>query len=99
MSDGTGFKLGGNRSCRFREGCAVQIIDGALDGMTGVFVRHRPTNNCLIRLDGIQRGVLVLIDAVSLRESSLAAPVAHAARPAPLAARRLRHFDFDITGS
>ena len=99
MSDGTGFKSGGNRNRRFQEGCAVQVIDGALDGMTGVLVRHRPTNNCLIRLDGIQRGVLVLIDAASLRESPLAAPVAHAARPPPVAALRLRHFNFDVTGS
>jgi hypothetical protein len=98
MNDGADFASGGNGNCRFRVGCAVQVVGGALDGMTGVLMRHRPGNNCVIRLDGIPPGVLVLIDAALLRERSLV-PAAHAVRPVPVAARRLRHFNFDVTGS
>jgi len=58
----------GNGGHRFHVGCAVELTAGVLHGMTGVVAGYSRGRNCLIRLDGVQQGVLVVIDTASLKE-------------------------------
>ena len=63
---------------RFHVGCAVELTAGVLNGMTGVVVRFSRGHNCLIRLDGVENGVLLVINAGSLKS------VRPGCQPAPL---------------
>lgn len=89
MSDDFGKQLPSHGNRWFSVGCAVEIASGALGGMTGVLVGFRRGRNCLIRLDGVEKGVLLEIDAAALEERppGLAANSAGPVRAAPLRRR------------
>jgi hypothetical protein len=95
MIDDAGFKPYGDT--RLDVGCAVELTSGVLGGMTGVLVGFSRGHNCLIRLDGVQRGVLVVIDAASLKQCP-SEKSASAACPVPALAPRHRRGGFDFTG-
>ena len=50
----------------FRPGDAVRITRGALVELTGVVVRSTSNQNCVITIDGLVNGVLVVLPATSL---------------------------------
>lgn len=57
-----------------RIGCRVEPTCGQFRGMTGVLVGYSRGLNGLVQLDGIQRGVLLMIDPASLQQFSPAVP-------------------------
>ena len=81
---------------RLRIGCAVEVMGGVLSGMTGVVVGFGRGNNCLIRLDGVECGVLLVIAAAALKERP-AEPSVSAVNPATALAPRRRRTGFDRT--
>lgn len=68
MIDENGTVPHGNGNGRLRKGQAVAITRGALTGMTGILDRFKDGQRCLIRLDVVQRGVLLIIDAAAVGE-------------------------------
>ena len=50
----------------FRPGDAVRITRGALVELTGVVVRSTSNQNCVITIDGLVNGVLVVLPPSSL---------------------------------
>jgi hypothetical protein len=52
----------------FQVGQAVALARGKLAGLTGVVERCGPGTRCLIRLDVVESGVRVLIDASCVAE-------------------------------
>lgn len=97
MIDDPGFMPHGNGDRPFRVGCAVELTCGVLGGMRGVLAGFSRGRSCLIHLDGVQAGVLVRIDATSLRERP-AEPTVDGVLPVTVAALQLRRPDFDPTG-
>jgi len=81
---------------RLRIGCAVEVTGGVLGGMTGVLVGFSRGNNCLIRLDRVERSVLLVIAAAALKERS-PQPSVSAANPVTTLAPRRRRTGFDRT--
>ena len=53
---------------RLRVGQAVALTGGLLAGMTGVVRSFRDDGKCLLSLDGVQCGVLLLINTVDVME-------------------------------
>ena len=51
---------------RLDAGQAVVLCRGALAGLTGVLMRTTADRKCLIRLDDVPQGVLVMIDAAAV---------------------------------
>jgi len=84
MTDEAGF-----RNQWLYKGCTVEIASGTLAGLSGVLVGYSPVGNCLIRLDGVQAGVLAIIEAGSLRQP----------RPAKVAALLRPPTPFTITNN
>jgi hypothetical protein len=58
----------GNYEQRVRVGCNVELTRGRFRGMTGVLVGYSRGLNGLIRLDGVQSGVLLAVDPASVRQ-------------------------------
>jgi hypothetical protein len=81
---------------RLRVGCAVEVTSGVLGGIMGVLVGFSHGQSCLIRLSGVQRGVLLVIDAASLQERP-PEPSVSAANPVTVLASRRRRGGFDRT--
>jgi hypothetical protein len=57
----------GRRRGSWQAGQAVQLCRGAMHGLTGVLVSCTPDGRWIVRLDGTQRGVELVVDAVALR--------------------------------
>ena len=53
-----------------RIGCRVELTCGQFGGMTGVLVGYSRGLNGLVQLDGVQPGVLLMIDPASLQQFS-----------------------------
>lgn len=58
-------------SARLRHGLevgrAVELQRGKLSGMSGVLIGFRGDHGCLIELDHVPRGVLLIIDAAAVK--------------------------------
>lgn len=68
MIDDNGSVRHSNGNGRIRVGQSVALTRGALAGMTGVLERFGDGQRCLIRLDIVERGVLLIIDAAAVRQ-------------------------------
>ena len=58
----------GRRSCGLQVGKAVEVSRGALVGLSGVLVRCTGGSRWVVRLDGLDRGIVLAIDAAALIE-------------------------------
>jgi hypothetical protein len=94
MIDESGFMPHGDTWLRV--GCAVELTGGVLSGMTGVLVGFGRGDNCVIRLDGLERGVLAVIAAAALQKREVE-PSISAASPVTALAPRPRRVGFDRT--
>jgi hypothetical protein len=50
-------------------GQVVQVTAGQLTGMKGTIVDAANSNRCIVQLDGVERGVLLAIDAKWLKRA------------------------------
>jgi hypothetical protein len=57
----------GEHNGRLRVGQAVALQFHALTGLTGVVEGLRDGHRCLVRMDTVQRGVLLVVDARAVR--------------------------------
>ena len=57
----------GRRRGGLQAGQAVEVSRGTLAGLSGVLVSRAPDGRWVVRLDGLQRGVLLVVDAVALK--------------------------------
>ena len=61
--------LRGNMKRRLEIAQAVEVIRGALAGMTGVLIDYHGDRRCLVALDAAPKGVLLSIDFTAVRAS------------------------------
>jgi hypothetical protein len=76
----------GRRHNSLQAGQVVEVSSGVLAGLSGVLVRSARGSRWIVRVDGLQRGVVLAIEAAALirRRSELAA----SGQGAPLRHRR-----------
>lgn len=49
-------------------GQAVEVRSGVMAGLCGVLERFTRQSHCIVRLDGVERGVLLVVAAAALME-------------------------------
>jgi hypothetical protein len=83
-------RAGSNRRrVQWQEGQAIEISRGALTGLTGCLVRRTVGSRWIVRLDGLPHGVVLEIDAMTMRKRC-SEPEDICELPAPTQPRRPR---------